>query len=136
MRPGLGQQHDTQFFQEALEEQADVFEEAVTLYRFTGYKPGSDPASGRSQEAVYDVEETSALVGAPTRNDLQLVAGIYQQGDLMLSMRFEARAGRDTDGQGGDQFEFWNERWRIVGLVHPVPMGGDVAFHKALVRRI
>lgn len=131
---GTGQDHE--MLADALDEQADLFEQDVTFYRFVSRDAGRDPATGRMGENVFVEEEASAVIATPTTKDLQLVGGIYQQGDVMVQTRFEVRPPDHADGSGGDELGFWNGRWRFVGPSHRVGWGGDTAYYRTLARRI
>ena len=132
----LSQHLDQTLLRDALWEQAPVVEEMVVHREFLRIATGTDPASGRSQTSVYRDKRTLATVNKPTQQDLQLVGGLYQYGDVIISSRVHVQAPRDADGSGGDQFQFWGLTWRIVGVVHPVDMGGRVILWKALLRRV
>ena len=135
MRP-LAEGISSETVREALESQSSLLEEAVIFHKFLRLEEGHDPASGRAAKPVFSREHRRAAVGMPTQADLQLYAGLYQNGDVAVHTRYPIRESKDVDGTGGDQFEFWGERWRIVGLVRPGRLGGDRVKWKALVRRI
>lgn len=132
----LSQHLDQTLLRDALWEQAPVVEEAIVHREFLRLATGTDPASGRAQTAVYRDHRTTSTLNKPTQQDLQLVGGLYQYGDVILSSRVHVQAPRDSDGLGGDQFQFWGQTWRIVGMVHQVTEGGRDVLWKALLRRV
>lgn len=133
--PSIHDGQDWRFLREGFDELAPSLEEPVTYHKYTGTS-GGVPAFGVAEGRLYDDVKTFAALSAVSVKDIQGGGGFYLVGDVRASLRYPAAGPDEKNGFPGDQFSFWSQRWRVVGLVEVVRIHGEVASYEATLRRV
>lgn len=110
---------DKSFIRDAMKSVNVPYGEAVVIKRYTGVSSPGDPARGIQPKLQYTLIPTRAIVDSVAQQDVQYSAGIYQIGDLKVSLKEQLNVVDvipQTGGQSqGDRLLYKGHEYRTVG---------------------
>jgi hypothetical protein len=113
---------DKEFFTNALKETSGIFDEAVTLKRWTG-TTGGDDAAGIAAQDVFVKIPTKACIKNLAAREINYPNTIYAQGDLTAEFTVPVYGEETGQGDGqpagrrSDRVLYRNREYKFVGHV-------------------
>jgi hypothetical protein len=126
---------DGEFFDEAMAETFQAFEEQVVIKRFSA-TVGGNPVDGVAPTKQYLSIQATALIEALTAQEIASATGFYQAGDIKAQFRQQVYGaeGGANGAQGGDLqsagrysdlIVFRGREYKIVGHAERIHYGGQ-----------
>jgi len=110
---------DNWFIYDAINSTNVPYGEQIILKRYTGVSDPGDPAQGIQAQYQYTKIPVKAIIMAVSAQDVTYSGGVYQIGDIRVTLSLQLNFIDTTTQMGGesqgDRIIYLNHEYRIVG---------------------
>jgi hypothetical protein len=114
---------DQAFVNDCIRDVNVPYGEKVYLKQYTGVADAGDPLNGVQAKYAYKITPVKAVIDSVTASDVLYSGGIYQIGDLRISLtqklNFVDSAVQTGGTSQGDRIRYREHEYRIVGRLDP-----------------
>jgi hypothetical protein len=134
-------ERDNAFIKDSIEGTNIPYQEPVMLKKFIGITDPGDPANGIQAQLGYKLTPLkSAIVNSVTQQDVLYSGGLYQIGDIRISLIEELNyidTIQQIGGQSvGDRISYRKHDYRIVGKIDHETLIGNDRLHVYVFRKV
>lgn len=131
---------DRSFIDDALNSADVPFGESIIIKRSTGVSDPGDPARGILPKQGFSRTPAKAIIVSVTQEDVLYSGGLYQIGDITVTLKQRLNIIDTTQQVGGlsdgDRVIYENHEYRIVGKSHTHSMVGKEVLFGYVFRKI
>ena len=131
---------DNQFIKDAIDSVDKPYGDNIIIKKFTGIADPGDPARGIQRRFAFKRIKTTAIITGVSQRDITNSGGIYQLGDLNVSLKQKLNyidTIQQTGGLSqGDRIIYEGHEYRIVGKVDTEPLIGKNRANVYIIRKI
>jgi len=114
--------------------------EPIIIKKFVGFASQGDPARGIQPKLQFNQIRTKAIVDTVTQNDVMNSGGLYQIGDIKVTLKEKLNIIDTTNQIGGqsqgDQIIYEGHQYRILGKSHTHALVGKEQLFGYVFRKV